>query len=91
MNPLTMLLIVWAGVTTVLILLLIYRSTLTLHEEDQLFLSDSESHIQREQEELLRKVGRLKMPVRLAGAASVLLILFIGGYALWQQLNRSAF
>ncbi len=91
MNPLTMLLIVWAGITTVLVLLLIYRSTLTLHEEDQLFLSDSESHIKKEQEELLRKVGRLKMPVRLAGAASVLLILFIGGYALWQQLNRSAF
>ncbi len=91
MNAITVLLIAWAGITTVLVLLLIYRSTLTLHEEEQLFLSDCESHIKQEQEDIQRKVGRLNLPVKLAGAASVLLILFIGGLALWQQMNRSAF
>jgi hypothetical protein len=83
------LLIAWAGLTTILILLLIYRSTLTLHEDDQIFLSDSDSHLQREQEEIAIKVNRITPFVRLLGAASTLLILFIGGLALYQQLNRN--
>ena len=34
------------AVTVVLIVLLIYRSTLTMHEDNQLFLEDSSSHMQ---------------------------------------------
>jgi hypothetical protein len=89
MSTMMILLIAWAGLTTILILLLIYRSTLTLHEEDQIFLSDSDAHLQREQEEISLKVNRLTPFVRLLGAASTLLILFIGGMALYQQLNRT--
>jgi hypothetical protein len=83
------LLIAWAGLTSILILLLIYRSTLTLHEEDQIYLSDSDAHLQKEQEELSVRVNRITPFVRLLGAASTLLILFIGGLALYQQLNRT--
>ena len=89
MSTMMILLIAWAGLTTILILLLIYRSTLTLHEDDQIFLADSDSHLQREQEELSVKVNRITPFVRLLGAASTLLILFIGGLALYQQLNRT--
>ncbi len=89
MSTMMILLIAWAGLTSILVLLLIYRSTLTLHEEDQIFLSDSDSHLQREQEELTVKVNRITPVVRLLGAASTLLILFIGGLALYQQLNRT--
>jgi hypothetical protein len=89
MSTMMILLIAWAGLTTILILLLIYRSTLTLHEDDQIFLSDSDSHLQREQEEIAIKVNRITPFVRLLGAASTLLILFIGGLALYQQLNRN--
>jgi hypothetical protein len=89
MSTMMILLIAWAGLTSILILLLIYRSTLTLHEDDQIFLSDSDSHLQREQEELTVKVNRITPFVRLLGAASTLLILFIGGLALYQQLNRT--
>ena len=35
-----------------LIVLLIYRSTLTMHEDDQLFLDEANSHMQEEQTEL---------------------------------------
>ena len=42
-----------------LIVLLIYKSTLTMHEDDQLFLDDHNSHMQEEQTELLVKVNRL--------------------------------
>lgn len=89
MSTMMILLIAWAGLTSILILLLIYRSTLTLHEEDQIYLSDSDTHLQKEQEELTLKVNRITPFVRLLGAASTLLILFIGGLALYQQLNNT--
>lgn len=89
MSTMMILLIAWAGLTSILILLLIYRSTLTLHEEDQIYLTDSDSHLQREQEEISLKVNRITPFVRLLGAASTLLILFIGGLALWQQFNKT--
>jgi hypothetical protein len=81
MQPLTMLLIAWASLTAVLVLLLIYRSTLTMHEDDQLFLDDSEIHMQREQEENTRRMQRLTPYVRVFGAASAVLIVAIA--ALW--------
>lgn len=84
---LTTLLIVWAGLTTILIVLLIYRSTLTIREDDQLFLDEAESHMRLEQQELMKKVDRLTPIVRLFGAASIVLILVIGGVALWQQIQ----
>lgn len=89
MSTIMILLIAWAALTSILVLLLIYRSTLTLHEDDQIFLSDSDMHLQKEQEELTLKVNRITPFVRLLGAASTLLILFIGGLALYQQLNQT--
>ena len=43
-----------------LIVLLIYKSTLTMHEDDQIkFLDDANSHMQGEQTELRGQVNRL--------------------------------
>ena len=50
------LLIVWGVLTGVLVILLIYRSTLTMQEDDQLFLDESASAMAREQTELMAKV-----------------------------------
>ena len=88
MSLLTMLLIAWGVLTTILILLLIYRSTLTMHEDDQLFLDDAESHMQKEQTELISKVNRITPFVRAFGALSGVLILVIAGLAIWQGLNQ---
>lgn len=88
MSLMTMLLIVWAGLTTLLVILLIYRSTLTMQEDDQLFLDDTASHMQQEQTALLKKLQTLQTPVRLLGGASGLLILVIFGLWLWQGLNQ---
>lgn len=74
---LTGLLIAWASLTTILVLLLIYRSTLTMHEDDQLFLDESEAHMQREQIENTQKMEKLTPFVRAFGTASGLLILGI--------------
>jgi len=70
-----------------LIIVLIYRSTLSMHEDDQLFLDDSTSNLRLEQEELLSKMRKVTPLVRILGAASGLLILVIAGIALWQRMN----
>src|SRR5258707_2559210 len=63
-TPLTLgLAIVWGVFTVGLIILLIYRSTLTMHEEESLYLDDASQHMQQEQTELLVKVNRLTVPV----------------------------
>jgi len=88
MSPLAILAIIWGVVTGVLVILLIYRSTLTMHEDDQLFLDEAESHMQREQTELLARMNKLQPFVRLFGAASGLLILVMVGWVVWDAFNR---
>jgi len=81
-------LVVWGVLTAVLIILLIYRSTLAMHEDDQLFLSESESQMERDQIEIMQKLNKVTPIVKWLGAASGALILVIGGMALYQQLSQ---
>jgi hypothetical protein len=87
-TPLTLgLAIVWGIFTVGLIILLIYRSTLTMHEEEQLYLDDHNSQMQQEQTELLVKVNRLTIPVWVFGAGSGVLLLVLAGMFIYQGLN----
>ena len=79
--------IVWGVFTVGLIILLIYRSTLTMHEDEQLYLDDANSHMQQEQTELLVKVNRLTVPVWVFGAGSGVLLLVLAGIFIYQGLN----
>jgi hypothetical protein len=88
MTPLVWLLSVRGVLTAVLVILLIYRSTLTMHEDEQLFLSETESQMEKEQIELMRKVDRLSPIVRWLGGASGLLLLVIAGLAVYQRLGQ---
>ena len=81
-------LVLWGVLTAVLVILLIYRSTLAMHEDDQLFLSESESQMQKDQIELMHKLNKVTPIVKWLGAASGALILIIGGVALYQQLSQ---
>ena len=81
------LLITWGVLTAALIALLIYRGTLTMHEDDQLFLGESESHMAREQVEIMQKVNRLGPFVKVLGTASGVLILGIAGLAIYQAMT----
>jgi len=85
---LTVVAVVFGVFAVGLILLLIYKSTLTMHEDDQLFLDDNNSHMQDEQTELLVKVNRLRLPVWVVGAGSGVLLLVIGGMLIYQKLNE---
>jgi len=87
MSTLQMLLIVWGVLTVLLILLLIYRSTLSMHEDDQLFIDESSKNLREEQEALQLRMKRVTPWVRILGAASGVLIIVIAGMAAWQRLN----
>ena len=88
MDMMTTLLIVWGGLTAVLIILLIYRGTLNMHEDDQLFLDEVESHIAKEQQDLLAKMNKIQPWVRIFGTCSALLIVVIAGMFIWSHMTR---
>jgi hypothetical protein len=69
------------------IILIIYRSTLTMREDDQLFLDESASQMAQDQMELMQKVNKLTPYIRLLGAVSGVLILVIAGMLVYQGLN----
>ena len=79
--------VVWGIFTVGLIILLIYRSTLTMHEDEALYLDDASAHMREEQTELLVKVNRLKVPVWVFGAGSGVLLLVLAGMFIYQGLN----
>jgi multisubunit Na+/H+ antiporter MnhB subunit len=70
-----------------LIVLLIYKSTLTMHRDDQLFLDDASSHMHEEQTELLAKVNRLTIPVRVFSIGSGIFLLVLVAMLIYQKLN----
>jgi hypothetical protein len=82
------LLIAWGVLTGVLIILLIYRSTLTMQEDDQLFLEESASAMEQEQTELLAKVNKLNPLVKVLGATSGIMFLVIAGLFIYNGLNQ---
>ncbi len=84
----TALLILWGGLTLVLVVLLIYRGTLTMHEDDQLFLDSAEDHMQKEQQELMVKMDKLTPWLRICGAGSAGLIVIIVGVWFYTNMTR---
>jgi len=88
MEAMSVLLIVWGVLTTVLVVLLIYRNALTLHEDDQLFLDSAESHLEQEQKQLTIRMNQLRPIVNILGASSGLLVLAMAGLWLWRAWNQ---
>ena len=69
------------------IVLLIYKSTLTMHRDDQLFLDDASSHMQKQQTELLAKVNRLTIPMRVFSIGSGIFLMVLAATWLYEKLN----
>jgi hypothetical protein len=89
MSPLVGLLIAWGVLTAILIILLIYRSTLTIHEDDSIFLGDTESQMEKEQVEILAKMNKITPIVKVLGALSGVMILVIAGLFIYQGLTMA--
>jgi hypothetical protein len=79
--------ITWGALTVLLVILLIYRGTLTMQEDDQLFLDESESHMAQDQMEVMSKVNRITPVVKVLGGVSGLMFLVLAGLFIYQGLN----
>lgn len=80
--------ILWAVLTTTLLILLLYRSNLTRYEEDQLFLDESFEHQHREQDEILKKVNRVQPMVRIVMVCTCLMTATVIGFYVWSALKQ---
>ena len=89
MTPMFMLLVAWGILTGILIILWIYKSTLTLHEDDSIFLNETESQMHKDQVEVLAKMKKITPILKVLGALSGLMILVIAGLFIYQGLNAS--
>jgi hypothetical protein len=83
---LTTLLVFWIGFTALLIGLLIYRSTLQMHEAGQIFLDRAEDHLAKEQEQLGVRIDRLQPWIRTSVAGCAILIVVIAGLEVYSRM-----
>jgi hypothetical protein len=82
MNTLHIVAIIWGICVTAFTGLMVYRATLTQHETDQLFLSESALPIvQEETEEIIRRVNFIQPYC--AGAAGVAALMSILVFGVW--------
>ena len=73
--------IIWVVVTVILVLLSIHRSILVMREEDTIFLSEAEASMRNHYAEILRRLRRLELVLKIFTFASGGLMLLIA--ALW--------
>lgn len=78
------LLVTWGVITAALIFLLIYRSALSTHEEDQLFLDSAGESMASEQRALVAKIEKLSKPITALIVVSATLLVASAGLWLWQ-------
>ncbi len=86
-GPLLYLLIVWSIATVIFIGLLIWRSLLSSHEDDQIFLDPSEAHLVEEQRQLVGKIDMLGRPLLTTGITSGVLLLVMAGMVVYHGLK----
>jgi len=82
------LLYVWGAVTIVVVVLFIRRSVLVMKEEDQLFLDRAEDHIQKEQAEIVAKIGKMEKLLLITGIIWGVMLLVVAGVWVYNGLTR---
>ena len=87
-QPLTWTLIAWGAVTGVLVLIMIYRSLVSMKEDDQLFLDPAESKLEEEQQQILLRIRRIDPYAKGFGMASAGLLIASVGVFMYEAINR---
>jgi hypothetical protein len=87
-GPFLYLLIIWGVVTAIFLILVIWRSVLTSHEDDQIFLDSAEEHMAKQQRELVSKINKLSRPILTSGIMAGVLLLAIAGIFVYNGLKN---
>jgi hypothetical protein len=88
MEAMSVLVTLWSVLTVALVVVLIYRSALSMHEDDQIFLDNAESHLEQEQKQLMARMDRVRPFVNVLGASSGLLVMLMAGLWVWRAWSR---
>ncbi|MGH9734788.1 MAG: hypothetical protein ACRD8A_09390 [Candidatus Acidiferrales bacterium] len=83
-SSLILLLVAWGVVTAVLLVLLIYRSSLSTREEDQIFLGSGGQVMASDQRVLVARIEKLSKPITTLVVLSSALLVATVGVWLWQ-------
>jgi len=81
----------WGLVTTLLIFIWIYRSTLESREEDQIFLGSAGDIMAAEQREIVARIEKLSRPIIALAVVSAVLLVAGAGLWIWQSMARQPF
>ena len=87
-GPIIAVMILWGVATAIFLGLLLWRSILTTHEDDQLCIDSGAEHVAQEQRELFAKIGRLSKPITTSGIAAGALLLLIAGMWLYEGFKN---
>lgn len=87
-GPILYVLIAWGVVTAIFMLLLIWRSVLSSHEDDQIFLDAAQDHMAREQAALVAKIQKISRPLLGSGIASGVLLLVLAGMWIYNGIKN---
>jgi hypothetical protein len=84
---LMLLMVSWGVVTSVLIILVIYRGVLSTREDDQIFIDAAEQHLFQEQQAVIAKMSRLTKPIIALAVISGVLLLTSAGIWIYGGLK----
>ena len=83
-SPLFYALLCWGAVTSVLVVLVIYRATLSTREDDELYLNKTaDSMMAAEQRQIVGKLNELTRPIMTLAVLSGVLLLATVGLWIW--------
>jgi hypothetical protein len=88
-GPVFYLLIACGVVTAAFLGLLIWKSLLESHEDDQIFLGTTEQHLAREQQQLVARINTLSRPIMMTGIVAGVLLLSAAGIWVYQGLKQN--
>jgi hypothetical protein len=79
---------VWGGFAVALLVLMIYRSSLTRYEEDAMYLDDSSYHQHKEFSDLMVKVKRVDPWVNVVGGVAGVLTFALAIFYMWDSIRQ---
>jgi hypothetical protein len=91
LSPLNAVLVIWGVVTAILAVLLIYRSTISMKEDDQLFLDSAQSNLEQEQREVRMRLQKLTPYTMILGVTSGVLLALSAGMWVYEQFTKTSY